>query len=82
MFAIIPTNYLIDYDIIEDQKGNFTLLEINPRPSGSLISYLPFNINLYVHLVDSYLKGRKNEISGSYIGESTAMYQQVIVRRK
>jgi hypothetical protein len=82
IFSILPTKYLIDYDIMEDQEGKFTLLEINPRPSGSLISYLPFDLNLYVHLLDSYLNQVKNKINISYIGESTALFQQIIVRKK
>jgi hypothetical protein len=82
IFSILPTEYLIDYDIIEDQDGNLTLLEINPRPSGSLISYLPFDINLYIQLLHSYLNQVKNPINTSFFGESTALFQQIVIRKK
>jgi hypothetical protein len=82
IFSLIPTEYLIDYDIIEDKEGNLTLLEINPRPSGSLISYLPFGINPYIELFDSYLNQVKNPINTSFFGESTALFQQIVIRKK
>lgn len=55
IYEALPTRYLIDYDILVTEQGEHILLEINPRPSGSIVSYLPFGINLYYVLAKSYL---------------------------
>lgn len=53
----LPTRYLIDLDILVLPSGEPILLEVNPRPSGSTVSYLPFGVNLYYVLAKSYLDG-------------------------
>jgi len=55
VYRAMPTEYLVDYDVMLGNDGSMELLEINPRPSGSTISYLPFGINLYYILAKSYL---------------------------
>lgn len=57
VYDALPTRYLIDYDILVTEEGEHILLEINPRPSGSTVSYLPFGINLYYVLAKSHLDG-------------------------
>ncbi len=57
LYKIFPTRFLIDYDVMWTTDGKAVLLEVNPRPSGSTISYLPFGINLYYVLLKSYLCG-------------------------
>ena len=49
--------FLIDYDILVTDEGECILLEVNPRPSGSTVSYLPFGINLFYILAKSSLQG-------------------------
>jgi carbamoyl-phosphate synthase large subunit len=82
ILSIIPTKYLIDYDVIVSDQGELTLLEINPRPSGSLISYLPFGTNLYTQIFDSYINQVKTPINTSFIGESTVLFHQMLIRKK
>lgn len=60
VFRCFPTKFLIDYDIYELSDGSYVLLEINPRPSGSTVSYLPYGINAYAMLADSYLHGKES----------------------
>lgn len=55
VYDALPTDYLVDYDVMVGNDGTLQLLEVNPRPSGSTISYLPFGVNLYYTLVKSYL---------------------------
>ncbi|MBI4135783.1 ATP-grasp domain-containing protein [Candidatus Uhrbacteria bacterium] len=57
VYDALPTRYLIDYDILLTEEGEYILLEINPRPSGSTVSYLPFGTNLYYVLAKSHLDG-------------------------
>ena len=57
IYEALPTRYLIDYDILVTEEGEQILLEVNPRPSGSTVSYLPFGINLYYVLAKSHLDG-------------------------
>lgn len=57
LYAVFPTKYLIDYDVSVTADGRIDLIEINPRPSGSTISYLPLGVNLYHTLMCSYLDG-------------------------
>jgi len=55
IYECFPTTFLLDYDLIVTENKEVHLLEVNPRPSGSLISYLPFSINLFEILIRSYL---------------------------
>lgn len=57
LYQMVPTRYLVDYDILVGQDKQIHLLEVNPRPSGSMISYIPFGVNLYHVLAKSYLSG-------------------------
>lgn len=57
VYEALPTQYLVDYDILVTEQGEHILLEINPRPSGSTVSYLPFGTNLFYVLAKSYLDG-------------------------
>lgn len=61
-YAAFPTRYLVDYDVLITEDGRLVLLEINPRPSGSTVSYLPFGANCYDILAQSYLNGIHSEI--------------------
>ncbi len=56
-YEALPTSYLIDYDIFVTESGEIILLEVNPRPSGSTVSYLPFGTNLFYTLAKSHLDG-------------------------
>lgn len=56
-YAALPTRYLVDYDILVTEDGDLVLLEVNARPSGSTVSYLPFGTNLLAVLAASYLDG-------------------------
>ena len=79
LFAVFPTRYLLDYDILLDKKGQPHLLEINPRPSGSTISYLPFGINLYYILAKSYLDGVHLDIPHEELaGRSAFVFHKMI----
>lgn len=57
IYDALPSQYLIDYDILVTDDGEFILLEVNPRPSGSTVSYIPFGTNLFYTLAKSYLDG-------------------------
>ncbi len=62
IYECLPSDYLLDYDLIVTKKHEIYLLEVNPRPSGSLISYLAYDINLYEILFRSYLFGNNKSI--------------------
>lgn len=55
VYEALPSQYLIDYDILVTDDGELVLLEVNPRPSGSTVSYIPFGTNLFYTLAKSYL---------------------------
>lgn len=78
LYAIFPTKYLVDYDVMADREGRLHLLEINPRPSGSTISYLPFGTNLYYLLAKSYLDGEHIEIEPSFLGKTAFSFHKMI----
>ena len=79
LYEYLPTEYLIDYDLMVTTDGRIELLEINPRPSGSTISYLPFGINLYYLMAKSYLKGEHviPDINQLY-GKSANMFFKMV----
>jgi biotin carboxylase len=54
-YEALPTTFLIDYDIIVTEEGECILLEVNPRPSGSTVSYIPFGTNLFYVLAKSHM---------------------------
>ena len=61
-YAALPTRYLVDYDILVTEDRELVLLEVNARPSGSTVSYLPFGTNLFAVLAASYLEGRHERV--------------------
>lgn len=67
---VLPTRFLVDYDILMTKDGKAVLLEVNPRPSGSTAAYLPFGINMYERLIRSYLSGRHEMIKNEFNGKT------------
>jgi len=55
IYTLLPTKFLIDYDILITEDNKILLIEVNPRPSGSTVSYNTFGYNLYYTLAKSYL---------------------------
>ena len=78
LYKALPTKYLIDYDFMVTEKGEISLLEINPRPSGSTISYLPFGVNLYYILAKSYLDNKNIEVPDSLDGNHAVTFYKMI----
>lgn len=78
LYKIIPTKYLLDYDVMVSQDGKIHLLEVNPRPSGSTISYLPFGFNLYRILAKSYLENQDIEINNTFNGQSAVTFFKMV----
>ena len=78
LYAAIPTKYLLDYDFMVEPSGKIHLLEINPRPSGSTISFLPFGINLYYVLAKSYLDNEHIPIDDSFDGEHAVTFYKMV----
>ncbi|KKU11473.1 MAG: hypothetical protein UX17_C0077G0008 [Parcubacteria group bacterium GW2011_GWC2_45_7] len=79
IYDAMPTEYLVDYDVMVDKKGSMELLEVNPRPSGSTISYLPFGINLYYVLAKSFLDNEHIQIEkNDFIGHSAHAFYTMI----
>ncbi|MDO8662366.1 MAG: ATP-grasp domain-containing protein [Candidatus Omnitrophota bacterium] len=78
LYNVLPTRYLIDYDIIVPEGREPFLMEVNPRPSGSTISYLPFGYNLYHILMQTYLDKKKTVPDGSYIGRTAHAFHRVL----
>lgn len=74
LYQTMPTEYLLDYDLMVSDDMCITLLEINPRPSGSTISYLPFGYNLYSILAKSYLENQNVEINNSFQGQRAVTF--------
>ena len=77
LYSVIPTEYLVDYDFMVADDGKIHLLEINPRPSGSTISYLPFGINMYYILAKSYLDDEDIEIDNSFYGYHSRVFYKM-----
>ena len=79
LYEYLPTEYLIDYDLMVTSDGRIELLEINPRPSGSTISYLPFGIDLYYLMAKSYLNNEHiiPDMSQLY-GKSVNMFYKMV----
>jgi len=73
----LPMKYLIDYDIILAGDGAVTLLEINSRPSGSTVSYLPFGINLYDVLIRATFYSEKVAVDVPWGQYSYAFFNMV-----
>lgn len=78
LYQKIPTKYLLDYDLMVTKDGQINLLEINPRPSGSTVSYLPFGFNLYSILAKSYLEDQDVAINNSFQGQSAVTFFKMI----
>ena len=78
VYDALPTRYLIDYDIMVPYNQPPFIIEINPRPSGSTISYLPFGYNLYHMLMQTYLDQKKTVPNGSYIGRTAYAFHRVL----
>ena len=78
VYSALPTRYLIDYDIMVPYGRSPVIIEINPRPSGSTISYLPFGYNLYHILMQTYLDQKKTVPDGSYIGRTAHAFHRVL----
>ena len=76
--AIEMKSYMSELDVQETADGEIILLEVNPRPSGSTISYLPFGINLYYILAKSYLSGQHINIDQSFYGKSSFMHYRMV----
>lgn len=76
--TVLPTTFLLDLDILMTATGERILLEVNPRPSGSTVSYLPFGTNLYYTLAKSYLDGMHVPVTCPPDGtEAVAFYDMV-----
>jgi len=56
---IFNLNYLHDCDLMLDNKGNFRILEINPRPSGSVALSISAGVPLIENLLCIYLNKKK-----------------------
>jgi carbamoylphosphate synthase large subunit len=56
---IFKLNYLHDCDLMLDNKGNFRILEINPRPSGSVALSIAAGIPLIENLLCIYFNKNK-----------------------
>lgn len=78
LYDAFPTSYLIDYDLMVEKNGNIHLLEVNPRPSGSTISYIPFGVNLYYILAKSYLENQHVAVSDQIVGRSAFTFYKMI----
>ena len=78
LYKAFPTKFLLDYDFLVTDEKEIVLLEINPRPSGSTISYLPFGVNLYYVLAQSYLNKQIIEIPERYLGKKSHVFYQMI----
>lgn len=78
IYALIPSEYLLDYDILRDAQGKLHLLEVNPRPSGSMVTYLPYGINMYYILAQSALYQRKLPISADFFGEASLTFTHMV----
>lgn len=78
--AALPTQYLLDLDILVTATGECILLEVNPRPSGSTVSYLPFGINLYYTLAKSYLDDAHFSIPYPPHGAESVVFYDMVAR--
>lgn len=78
LFDILPTQYLLDYDLMVAPDGRIELLEINPRPSGSTVSYIPFGVNLYYILAQSYLNDQHIPVSTSINGQQAVTFHKMV----
>ena len=56
---ILKLNYINDCDFMVDKNNNFKLLEINPRPSGSLAIPNIAGFAILDNLLDLCIKGKK-----------------------
>lgn len=56
---IFNLNYLHDCDLMLDNKGNFRILEINPRPSGSFALSISAGVPLIENLLCIYHNKKK-----------------------
>jgi len=63
------------------KDGSIELLEINPRPSGSTASYLPFGINLYYCLIQEYLMKEKTNIPRLFSGRKSLVFNKMVSRQ-
>ena len=78
LYAAVPKKYILDYDFMVEPDGKINLLEINPRPSGSTISFLPFGINLYYVLAKSYLDDEHIPMDDSLDGEQAVTFYKMM----
>lgn len=78
LYDYLPTDYLVDYDLIVTSDNDISLLEINPRPSGSTISYLPFGYNLYYILAKSYLDDEHIRLDDSFYGHQSVTFYKMV----
>ena len=79
VYNVLPTKYLMDYDVFLGNDGKVSLIEINPRPSGSTVSYIPLGINLYHVLAESYLFGKNISIEIDNLPISVVTYYKMMV---
>ena len=78
--AALPTRYLLDLDILVTEAGETILLEVNPRPSGSTVSYLPYGVNLYHVLAKSYLDGVHLPVTAPPDGAEAVVFYDMVTR--
>lgn len=77
LYECFPSEFLLDYDLMITEDKEIYLLEVNPRPSGSLISYLPFNVNIYEILAKSYLLNQHQEVKDLHNKKSIAFFKMI-----
>ncbi len=78
LFDAFPTEFLIDYDIALTRDGRIELIEVNPRPSGSTVSYLPFGVNLYHALARSYLDQAHDQPGRDFEGRTAYAFHHML----
>jgi len=79
VYNVLPTEYLMDYDIFLSDDGKANIIEVNPRPSASTVSYLPLGINLYHILAESYLFGKNIPIEINEFPISVVTYYKMMI---
>lgn len=78
LYSMLPTKYLLDYDFMVTENGRIELLEVNPRPSGSTVSYIPFGVNLYYLLAKSYLDNEHLPVNNSMLGQQAVTFHKMV----
>lgn len=76
----LPTTFLLDLDVLVTPTGEHILLEVNPRPSGSMVSYLSYGVNLYHTLAKSYLDGIHFPVTPPPHGAEALVFYEMVAR--